>query len=376
MSAKRKAGDDGRPDGGKKGKGKGKATGKSLGEKVVAASFGYKFDWMLMPRRPFRRGFGAYWAGELGPEEGARRRKLYGIVGVEDPAGEEVTPIPIDSFEEAGVLPPWLLEAMREHDRYDDLTPLQAQAVPIALTGTNVVGVAPSVADGNEATSYLAPAVMHAEDQMALSEKEPGPIVLIIVASDAAATRVVAEATRLLKHASRSLRHFNGMRAVSVCGGGLRSAKIKELSKIGAHIVVGTPKRIHDMAAKEQMSLLRVTFLVIDGAEKMVAKGYLQELRDVAGWVRPERQTMLLASTWPKTLKDLTVDTTFTSGSPVHIKCLGKRPAVATKGADVEVELEVEEEAGLTAHQVVPHSNFGCPKPKPEKDEEVFPEDW
>lgn len=375
MSGKRKGGDDvEEPDAKRKGgKSKGKGT---VAEKIVTASHAYRFDWKLMPRRPFRRGFAAYWPGELGSAEAARRRKLFGIQSVEDPAGEEVTPAPVDSFEEAGVLPPWLLEAMREHDRYDELTPMQSQAVPIALTGTNFVGIAPSVANGNEATAYLAPAVMHAEDQHALTAKEPGPIVLIIVPTEKIATKVVEEANKLLVHASRSYRHFNGMRAVNVSGGGVRSEKLKELSRIGAHIVVGTPKRLHDMAAKEQISLIRVTLLIIDGAEKMVELGFLGELRDVANWVRPERHTMLFATSWPRILKDLALELTFPSGSPVRITCLGERPAVVEGGKataeDLGDEVEVELEDDITT---APRSalSFGCPPTAIPPD---FPEDW
>lgn len=295
---------------------------KHKGETKEAAA--YKIDWKEQPRRPFKRGFLPY-GSEEEPEELTKRRRAYGIEVIEDPAGEDATPAPLDSFEETGTLPHWLLNALRDDDRIEP-TPVQAQGLPIALAGQNMVAVVP-VAEGH-ALAHLLPAIVHAEDQPALTEEDPGPVVLVLSPTQELAGKVAEEATSLLRHSEQSLRHTDGMRAVSVSGGGTRSEKLKELTTKGCHVMVGTPKRVHDMAVKEQISLLRVTMLILDGADKMLSLGFEAEIKELASWIRPERHTLILATTWPKDLHDLASrDLCYAGGLPVRFNAPLKAPA-------------------------------------------------
>lgn len=278
------------------------------------ASECYEMDWWAVPRRPFRRGFVPYGAPEAAASVAAKRRRTLGVELVEDPVGEDLTPPPLESFEELGVLPPWLLEALRDEDPYEP-TPLQAQMLPIALAGQNLVAVS---ATGEQAAAYLLAAAIHAEDQAPLLEDEPGPIVLVLVPTPERATAVAEEATSLLRHSGHSVRHPEGLRAVSVCGAGTRSEKLKQLGPRGSHILVGTPKRLHDMVSKEQISFLRVTLLVLDGADRMLDLNLAQELRELASWVRPERQTLVLSATWPRPLHEFAHQLCYSGGSPVR----------------------------------------------------------
>uniref|UniRef100_A0A7S4T4Y6 Helicase ATP-binding domain-containing protein n=1 Tax=Alexandrium monilatum TaxID=311494 RepID=A0A7S4T4Y6_9DINO len=301
----------------------------------------YEIDWSEQLRRPFKRGFVPY-GSDAGEGEAQKKRRSLGLELVEDPAGEDATPLPLDSFEELGVLPPWVLDALRDDFRYEP-SPLQAQALPIALAGQNLVAVAPP--GRGQPGAYLVPAALHVDDQPPLTDEDPGPVVLVLASTQEAATKITEEATALLSHSARSARHPDGMRAVCVSGGGTRSEKMKELSSKGAHIVVGTPKRVHDMASKEQISLLRVTMLVLDGADKMMDLGFEGEMRELAGWVRPERQTAVFAATWPKTLHDLARNLCFAGGDPVRFNAKGNPKAAAGGGADPEAKAAAKEKA-------------------------------
>jgi len=144
-------------------------------------------------------------------------------------------------------------------------------------------------------------------------------------------------------HSARSKAHSSGMRVVNVSGGGTRSEKLQQLGAQGAHIVVGTPKRIKDMGLKEQLSLLRVTFLVLESADRILQLGMGSLVSEIGSWVRPERQTIILAATWPKPLKDIASTLCHGGGDPVRIIVSASEqaeaeaeatPAAATKGKE------------------------------------------
>merc|ERR1719265_2391815 len=92
-----------------------------------------------------------------------------GIELSEDPLGTEMTPPMVESFEGLGALPHWMLDALREDGCYEP-TPLQQQALPIALAGQNMAVVAK--AGSGQAMAYLLPAAVHMEDQPPISEED------------------------------------------------------------------------------------------------------------------------------------------------------------------------------------------------------------
>lgn len=340
----------------------------------MVAAEPYTVDWREQERRPFRRGFIPYGPGEGDPEQAAEQRKALGISVVEDPAGDDATPPPVESFEELGALPPWLLESLRDSETYEP-TPLQAQALPIVLAGQNLVATARQSADQASTCAMLS--AVHLEDQAQLSPDDPGPVVLVLTSTQELAGKFANDVNALLKHSKRSLKHVEGIRCVNVSGGGARSEKLKELGDAGAHIVVGTAKRVHDMASKEQMSLLRVTLFILDGVDKVLDLGFAKEIGDLASWIRPERQSVLLAGTWPRLAADLAKELCFSGGPPVHIAvsevrpgagaAKRKRPADAGKGPAGK---------GKAAKRLTPSGKAPQPAAKKAEEVEEFPDDW
>ncbi|CAK0876602.1 unnamed protein product, partial [Prorocentrum cordatum] len=160
-----------------------------------------------------------------------------------------------------------------------------------------------------------------------------------------------------------------------------RSEKLRQLGPSGAHVVVGTPKRVHDMASKGQLSLLRVTLLVLDGADRLLDKATLAEVRELHGWIRPERQTVLVAATWPRQLHLLAGDLCYAAGLPVRVSASGATAAApaskkagaraASVGASTPVpdagfeEVELEDEAEQVA---AAPGDPAC--------DDDFPDDW
>eukprot|EP00928_Gymnodinium_smaydae_P043471 TRINITY_DN29112_c0_g2_i1.p1 TRINITY_DN29112_c0_g2~~TRINITY_DN29112_c0_g2_i1.p1 ORF type:complete len:347 (+),score=44.05 TRINITY_DN29112_c0_g2_i1:69-1109(+) len=310
---------------------------------------GPKVNWRKTPRRPFRRDF-ARSIYIKDAADGKRLRAALGIEVQEGSIGEDLIPPPLESFEELGVLPHYVLQAFRDEERLEP-SPIQAQAIPVLVSGHNLLALVAGKASTADAITdrgiaHIVPAIVHARDQPAPSEDEPGPVVLLVAASQDASEQLAVTANTLLASsadAEAAHGHPDGLYAVNVSGGGARSEKAREAR--GAIIVAGTPKRIHDMATKGQLSLSRVTMLICDGLDKLLDGGFVQELQDLGRWVRPERQTALFASKSSKPLRDLATELCYASGDPVRVR-IGRGAALAPAlqpivGSD-------EREAGVT----------------------------
>lgn len=285
---------------------------------VETSGSSWNVNWKTQARRPFRRGFIPYGSTSVSESQAAKRRSALGVEVLEDPLGTELTPAPVEAFEELGALPHWALEALRDDGHYEPL-PLEAQALPIVLAGQNMAAVANP--DSGQAKVYLLAAAAHIEDQPPLSQEEPGPVVLVLVASSDRAAEVTSEAERVMRHSERSGKHPGGIRTINLSGGGSRQEKLDSLGTVGAHIIIGTPKRLHDLLLKEHFSSLRVTFLVLDGADRLAtAANGTSEIRDIVSWVRPERQTAVFAGAWPKAVAAMVGPLCRAGGDPVRIK--------------------------------------------------------
>lgn len=271
-------------------------------------------DWHNLFRRPFRRVFRPYDEKAVkaagGLERVKARRQSLGIHSIEDPAGEEATlpPLAPNSDLDLKEVPAWLEEVLQK--RLKSLRPVQAQLLPILLAGLNAIAVVPESSPGEEALMYLLLAAMQACDQLPLTEEEPGPIALVLADSQEACTSITSTAQKLFQRSGK-----DSLRVANLSGGGSRAEKLREMSDQGAHVVVATPKRLHDLASKYQVSCLRVTLLVVDGIDRMESQA-LQQLGD---WIRPERHTVLLCRSWSPQLRELSAELCLKGGLPVKV---------------------------------------------------------
>ena len=87
-------------------------------------------------------------------------------------------------------------------------------------------------------------------------------------------------------------------------GGASKGPQIGELNRT-PHIVVATPGRLLDLLQMGKTTLRRVTYLVLDEADRMLDMGFEQDLRKILKQVRPDRQLLLWSATWPKNVQKL-----------------------------------------------------------------------
>lgn len=69
--------------------------------------------------------------------------------------------------------------------------------------------------------------------------------------------------------------------------------------------MIATPGRLIDMLETQKTNLRRVTYLVMDEADRMLDMGFEPQIRKIVSQIRPDRQTLMFSATWPKDVQKL-----------------------------------------------------------------------
>ncbi len=83
-----------------------------------------------------------------------------------------------------------------------------------------------------------------------------------------------------------------------------KGPQIRDLTR-GVEIVIATPGRLIDMLETGKTNLRRVTYLVMDEADRMLDMGFEPQIRKIVSQIRPDRQTLMFSATWPKDVQKL-----------------------------------------------------------------------
>jgi len=211
---------------------------------------------------------------------------------------------PMSSFEEyEELLPQYIFTSLAEQG-IEAPMPIQAQALPLALAGENVIGIAKT--GSGKTLAYLLPALVHIEAQSPV--RNANPIALILAPVRELAVQIMEEAAKLVAHSAggASANNPTGIRAAVTYGGGSGSKawQVAEMKK-GAHIVAATPGRLADLVESGEVWLNRVTYFVLDEADRMLEEGFADQVGMIASHIRPDRQTLFFSATWPAEVQAL-----------------------------------------------------------------------
>ncbi|KAL7539455.1 hypothetical protein ACHAXR_009301 [Thalassiosira sp. AJA248-18] len=173
---------------------------------------------------------------------------------------------------------------------YDSPTLVQSQTLSVALSGNDALITA---ATGSGKTlAYIWPMVVHINDQPHIVPGVDGPIGVVLTP-----TRELAK--QVYKYAKTFIECIGG-KAVEVAGGNRGTWELTKELKKGCEIVVSSPGRLIDMVKKKGTNLKRVTFLVLDEADRMLDMGFEKQVNSILENIRPDRQTLLLSATFGK----------------------------------------------------------------------------
>ncbi|KAF5613160.1 ATP-dependent RNA helicase DBP2 [Fusarium subglutinans] len=208
-------------------------------------------------------------------------------------AGKDV-PRPVETFDEAG-FPRYVMDEVKAQG-FPAPTAIQSQGWPMALSGRDVVGIAET--GSGKTLTYCLPSIVHINAQPLLAPGD-GPIVLVLAPTRELAVQIQEE----MKKFGRSSR----IRNTCVYGGVPKGPQIRDLSR-GVEVCIATPGRLIDMLEAGKTNLRRVTYLVLDEADRMLDMGFEPQIRKIIGQIRPDRQTLMWSATWPKEVRALASD--------------------------------------------------------------------
>jgi ATP-dependent RNA helicase RhlE len=214
-------------------------------------------------------------------------------------------------------------------------TPVQAQAIPVALTGADLVGTAQT--GTGKTLAFLLPIVESLlKNSPATTERSNQPTIRALVLSP---TRELAIqiADTFTKLASNT-----PLRAAIVVGGLSEQTQLNAIRR-GAQLVIATPGRLEDFLDRRLINLSNVSTLVLDEADRMLDMGFLPAIEKILGLVPSTRQSLFFSATMDKTVERLIARH---SRNPIRIS-VGNAEAKTPDSVDLHV-FEVENDSKLS----------------------------
>ena len=183
-----------------------------------------------------------------------------------------------NSFHGLGIAPK-LLEILTESG-FLRPTPIQQQCIPLAIDGTDVVGIAQT--GTGKTLAFGIPMIQ------TLAQQEGEGLVLV-------PTRELAFQVH---EALQNIAHHFGLQSVVLIGGEPIERQIRDL-RSQPQILIATPGRLNDHLMQKTVSLKSARILVLDEADRMLDMGFLPQIRTIIPHLPLERQTMLFSATMP-----------------------------------------------------------------------------
>ena len=179
--------------------------------------------------------------------------------------------------------------------------PIQEQAIPVALSGTDVIGQAKT---GTGKTLGFGLPLL----QSLGKDPEHGVQALVVVPTRELAVQVAEDLELAASNRSTQI--------AAIYGGKAYEGQIAQI-KAGAQVVVGTPGRLIDLAKQKLLDLGKIKFMVLDEADEMLDLGFLPDVEKLFSFTPAGRQTMLFSATMPAAILNLARRY---QNRPIHIR--------------------------------------------------------
>ncbi len=176
---------------------------------------------------------------------------------------------------------------------FTEPTPIQNQAIPLALDGHDILGLAQT--GTGKTLAFGLPLLHHLLDQP--EKARPRCAKALVLAPTRELVNQIAESIRTLADGSR-------IRVATVVGGQSIGRQIGTMAR-GTEVLVATPGRLIDLMDRGAIDLGQVRHLVLDEADQMLDLGFIHALRKIAPRLGSPRQTMLFSATMPKQMEEL-----------------------------------------------------------------------
>jgi superfamily II DNA/RNA helicase len=168
---------------------------------------------------------------------------------------------------------------------YSSPTPIQAQAIPVAVTGRDVLGIAQT--GTGKTASFTLPMITRLETGRARA-RMPRSLIL-------------APTRELAAQVAQSFEKYGINHKLSVAlliGGVSMDDQVRKLDR-GVDVLIATPGRLLDHFARGRVMLMGVEILVIDEADRMLDMGFIPDIEKICKLLPPRRQTLFFSATMP-----------------------------------------------------------------------------
>ncbi len=197
----------------------------------------------------------------------------------------------MNTFDELGLIEPVRRALVEEN--YHTPTPIQAQTIPPALDGCDVLGCAQT---GTGKTAAFALPILNFLGQENIKARPNRPIVLVLAPTRELAIQIGDSFTTYGRHLR--LRH------VLVYGGVNQANQVRALNR-GAHVLVATPGRLLDLMNQGFIHLDELEIFVLDEADRMLDMGFLPDLKKIISKLPEDRQSLFFSATMPPKIVEL-----------------------------------------------------------------------
>ena len=196
---------------------------------------------------------------------------------------------------------------------FQECTPVQEHTIPVILEGKDLIGVAQT--GTGKTAAYLLPIL-----NRLLSDNHPEDAINCIIM---APTRELAQQ---IDQQMEGFAYFVPVSSVAVYGGndGVLFEQQKKGLTLGADVVIATPGRLISHLALGYVDLSRVSYFILDEADRMLDMGFSDDIMQIVKYLPKERQTIMFSATMPAKIQQLAK--TILRG-PVEVKLAVSKPA-------------------------------------------------
>ncbi|MBW7571645.1 DEAD/DEAH box helicase [Caproiciproducens faecalis] len=198
-----------------------------------------------------------------------------------------------------------ILDAL-EKENYSVPTPIQEQAIPIVLSGRDLLGCAQT--GTGKTAAFAVPVLQHLINSE--EKSEPRKIRSLILTP----TRELA--VQIYEN-FRSYGRYTRLHTCVVFGGVSQKMQVEKLRR-GVDILVATPGRLNDLMNQGYVHLENVEILVLDEADRMLDMGFIADVKKIIAKIPKKRQTLLFSATMPKEIEEM-VNTILVDPAKVEI---------------------------------------------------------
>lgn len=195
------------------------------------------------------------------------------------------------TFRELNISEP-ILKALISKN-YETPTPIQQQAIPVALSGRDLLGIAQT--GTGKTAAFAIPIIQHLDQPQTRSQKREIKALILTPTRELAIQ---------VSECFRDYGHFTDVRHTVIFGGVNQNPQVDALKR-GTDILVATPGRLLDLINQKFISLDHITHFVLDEADRMLDMGFIHDIKRILPMLPARRQTLFFSATMPDAITNL-----------------------------------------------------------------------